>query len=868
MHVLTILNQGGWMPTNLSEGWRRLGCTVEEFLYGTHMGKSWSSDGLRENQKINAQLLATAKRLKAEGRLDLIFAVIYDDVLTVETARQLRALDVPMVNYHVDLVGQWYRVLRTGKYYDRVACAQTDHWEGLRRAGIRPYYMPMAANPPVFGEQSSAIQFDGVLYLGSPWFYRCQMLNDLAQQGIPLRIYGHNWLRKTPDPVNAQHWRKNLHDLRHYVWPRLQEESKVELMASIRERFQLTLSPLPFLNETLTSCIKGSYADADFVPLVRGAAMNLGFTHFMGPEATPAERRQVRLREFEIPMAGGFYLTQDCAQLRELFLVGKHVVAWNDISDLQDRIRYYLSHPDEAGEIARAGQSHCLQHHTWASRFRELLRELALPQPDEQSQLQVVGEVHHQHQVGTFEPGAFATPAPAALAAPANAKRSKYNHNQRVLIVSPHFPPVNAPDHQRVRISLPYFQEFGWEPYILTVRPECVEGANDPLLEQLVPKEIKVVRTGALPVKQTRKIGLGTLALRSLPYLLRAGDRIILEEKIDLVYFSTTIFPVMALGPEWRNKFGIPYILDFQDPWLSDYFKRPNAGTPPGGRFKYGLSQALARVLEPYVMRDASHTISVSPAYLKMLLDRYSWLREDQFTVLPFGAAEKEFELLPSLNVQQKIFDNADGKRHWVYVGRGGDDMALALRILFLAIRLSKERNPAVWNSIKLHFIGTDYALGNRAVKTVEPIARELGIDDLVEEHPHRVPYFEALQIQANSDAVILIGSDDPGYTASKLYPSILARKAILAIFHEQSSVVEILRRCNAGRVVTFASNQNPPDLMPKMTSQLDWLLSIPKDYTPDTNWSEFQPYTAREMTRRQCEVFDQCLISSARMEE
>ena len=27
---------------------------------------------------------------------------------------------------------------------------------------------------------------------------------------------------------------------------------------------------------------------------------------------------------------------------------------------------------------------------------------------------------------------------------------------RRVLIVSPHFPPINAPDHQRVRMSLPY----------------------------------------------------------------------------------------------------------------------------------------------------------------------------------------------------------------------------------------------------------------------------------------------------------------------------------------------------------------------------------------------------------------------------
>jgi hypothetical protein len=30
-----------------------------------------------------------------------------------------------------------------------------------------------------------------------------------------------------------------------------------------------------------------------------------------------------------------------------------------------------------------------------------------------------------------------------------------------VLIVSPHFPPVNAPDHQRVCMALPYLEQFG-----------------------------------------------------------------------------------------------------------------------------------------------------------------------------------------------------------------------------------------------------------------------------------------------------------------------------------------------------------------------------------------------------------------------
>jgi Glycosyl transferase 4-like domain len=443
---------------------------------------------------------------------------------------------------------------------------------------------------------------------------------------------------------------------------------------------------------------------------------------------------------------------------------------------------------------------------------------------------------------------------------------ARRNVIRRVLIVSPHFPPINAADHQRVRMSLPYFQEFGWEPWILTVEPECVEGVDDPLLIKTVPDAVRIQTTPALPVNLTRQIGLGTLGWRCLPYFAHWGDRLLATQSFDLVYFSTTVFLTMALGAYWKRRFGIPYVLDFQDPWVGNYYQRSPNVPPPGGRLKYSFNQWIARQLEPQAMRQVNQVISVSPEYPKMLRDRYPWLHDDQFTVLPFGAPEADFKLLPSLQVQQSIFDAQDGNQHWVYVGRGGGDVALALRTLFLAIRTDRDRHPESWKTIKLHFIGTSYAPKGRAIKTVEPIAQEFGIADLVTEQTDRIPYFEALQVLVDSDAILMIGSDDPGYTASKLYPCILARKPILAIFHQQSSVVEILQQCQAGRSVTFSSTSQPQDLLPETIAQLHWLRSLPKGYQPETNWTAFQPYTAREMTRKQCAVFDRCLPHSENM--
>src|SRR5947209_4848059 len=176
---------------------------------------------------------------------------------------------------------------------------------------------------------------------------------------------------------------------------------------------------------------------------------------------------------------------------------------------------------------------------------------------------------------------------------------------RRVLIISPHFPPVNAPDHQRIRMSLPYLGEFGWEATVLAVKAECVEGATlDPLLQKTTPYEIEVIRVGAVSSKLTRYLGLGSLAVRALPFLWRSGNRLLEPEnkqqttdevqqarkKIDLVYFSTTQFPVTILGPIWKRRFGVPYVVDFQDPWLDDYYRR--TGTPPpGGKLKYAFGR-------------------------------------------------------------------------------------------------------------------------------------------------------------------------------------------------------------------------------------------------------------------------------------
>lgn len=424
----------------------------------------------------------------------------------------------------------------------------------------------------------------------------------------------------------------------------------------------------------------------------------------------------------------------------------------------------------------------------------------------------------------------------------------------KVLIISPHFPPINAADHQRVRMALPFLEEFGWNPTILAVRPDCVDGVSDPLLAQTVPPQVPVRWARAIPSRFARSIGASSLAYRTIIYLALIGREMLSKQSFDLVLFSTTVFPVMALGPRWKRLFGVRYVLDFQDPWVSEYYSLHPGMRPPGGRLKYGFSQWLARRNEPRVVREADHVVCVSQAYSEMLQCRYPNVQAERFTTLPFGAPELDFRTLQNIPVSQSVFDPKDGKEHWIYIGRGGQDMAFALRAFFTALKRYADDHSNLSDRLHVYFIGTDYAPKERARRTIEPLALECGVDCLVTERTDRLPYFETLKCLTEADALIIPGSDDPGYTASKLYPYILAKKPLLAVFHQSSGVVDVLRRTKAGCVVTFDDKKGIAGVANEIYQQ--WFARWPIP-APATDWDAFIPFTARSMTKKLCAVFD-----------
>jgi hypothetical protein len=362
---------------------------------------------------------------------------------------------------------------------------------------------------------------------------------------------------------------------------------------------------------------------------------------------------------------------------------------------------------------------------------------------------------------------------------------------KKVLIISPHFPPINAPDHQRIRMALPYFKNFGWDPTVIAVEPQFVEGKKDGYLLKTIPQDVRIIYVKALKPNITRKIGVGNLAIRSYFQIQNVVDALLKKEKFDLIFFSTAMFLTMILGLRWYRKFNVPYVLDFQDPWVSNYYVENKAEKRPGGNLKYNLSQLLARIFEPKVVRRAAHIVSVSEKYPAQWRSRYHWLKEDNTSFLPFGASIRDFQLLENFGVNQNFFNKDDDLKHFVYVGRGGQDIDELVLRLFNLVRRIKDTDVELYNHIRLYFIGTSYDT-NQGLKTIYPVAVECGVDDVVCEIPERVGYFEALKLMKDSDGVFLLGSKDKAYSPSKIYPAFYANRPICAVAFKESQFSNI----------------------------------------------------------------------------
>jgi glycosyltransferase involved in cell wall biosynthesis len=407
----------------------------------------------------------------------------------------------------------------------------------------------------------------------------------------------------------------------------------------------------------------------------------------------------------------------------------------------------------------------------------------------------------------------------------------------------------------RVRMSASYFKDFGWVPTVVYVDEKHVDISKDSLLNFSLPIDLKKIAVGAFSKKWTNKIGLGSIALRSLYFYLKAVNQILKNEKFNLIYFTTTQFPVCVLGAYWKKRFKIPYVIDMQDPWHSDYYmNKPKNQRPP----KYWFSYRLNKYLEPIAMNNVDGLISVSKDYIKTLTERYSRLKDIPNKVITFGAFEKDLEIATAHeNTIPKTIPFNKEEFNVVYIGRGGYDMQKALNLLFKSFKKGLSNHSETFNKFHFYFIGTSYAAKGKGIPSVSPLAAQLEITNFVTEITDRIPFYQSLNLLAKADLLFITGSDSASYTASKIYPYLSLRKSLLAIFNPLSSAYQIIKECEQGLAISF----NEDHIEDKIQSYL--LKAFKHEAEIDSlNVVNFEKYSAKNRCKEQCDFFEEVLLN------
>jgi len=97
--------------------------------------------------------------------------------------------------------------------------------------------------------------------------------------------------------------------------------------------------------------------------------------------------KQIKGRVFEVPMCGGFLLTDYTEGLEDYFEIGKEIICFSDKDDLVKKIKYYLKNEEERKIIAQNGHQAALNRNSWKNRFENIFKEIKMLQYNKNNNL-------------------------------------------------------------------------------------------------------------------------------------------------------------------------------------------------------------------------------------------------------------------------------------------------------------------------------------------------------------------------------------------------------------------------------------------------------------------------------------------------
>jgi spore maturation protein CgeB len=326
LKIISIYHDYNWEGPSLGPALERFG-TTRHYDWGGLLDparQGWDRAGVVE---MNADLLDRVERWVAEEGCDLIFCYLSGALISAEAARKLSSLGSPTVNLSLNDKESFVGA-RAGGHATGLSeiCRHFDlSWTSTRDA-LEKYRVEGAL--PVYLPEGA-----------NPDVHRP---HDVPRD-IDVSFVGQRYGNR-PDVIRKLE-RAGIRPVVHGPgWP---------------------AGPLPL---------------GEMVRLYSRSRINLGFGGVLDHTGTFC----LKGRDFEVPMSGGLYLTEDHEELGAFFDVGREIFTYSGFDDLVDKIRWLLAHPELSEAARRAGRERALLDHTWESRFERVFRLMGvLPNSEE-----------------------------------------------------------------------------------------------------------------------------------------------------------------------------------------------------------------------------------------------------------------------------------------------------------------------------------------------------------------------------------------------------------------------------------------------------------------------------------------------------
>jgi glycosyltransferase involved in cell wall biosynthesis len=332
----------------------------------------------------------------------------------------------------------------------------------------------------------------------------------------------------------------------------------------------------------------------------------------------------------------------------------------------------------------------------------------------------------------------------------------------RALLIAYYFPPSGLVGTVRVAKFAKYLKRLGWHTRVISVFTKYYQTIN--------PHSIMDV--AGIPVSRTKRVPqlirlVNEEGLYWLPHLTARLVSVLRHWRPHIVLFTGGPFAHWLLTPFIRRLYGIPYILDFRDPWRLDPYRRDK------GMFSY-LYRLMASVIEPIAIDNASYIVNVTEQATEMFKKKYPRFRQKFLTLHNGFDPEDLGGERPSVS-----FSRCD----IAYVGafgefRNPEPFFLAFRKLILEKALKPDEIHFVW-------------VGKHEDGPLETISR-LGIRDYCALVGYK-PYLEALSYIRGSKACLLVSGNHPYEPTTKVFDYIALDKWIIALLGSDGFLSSLL---------------------------------------------------------------------------